>query len=88
LKCGEKKTANCEVIPQAIWPIAKSLRKRCEPKTPSEILYPLGRLFYPIDKANAIANCLQNQFTAHNLCDCDHGQKVKTTVQALLATVE
>jgi hypothetical protein len=28
----------------------------------------LGPIFYPVDKANIIANCLENQFTAHDLC--------------------
>jgi hypothetical protein len=41
-----------------------------------------------MDKANAIADCLENQFTAHNLCDCDHRQQVGAADQALLATVD
>jgi hypothetical protein len=28
-----------------------------------------GPLFYRIDKANITANCLENQYTVHNLCD-------------------
>jgi hypothetical protein len=43
--------------------------------------------YYPIDKANAIADCLKNQFTALNLCDCAQRQRVEDTVQTLLATV-
>jgi hypothetical protein len=86
LERWETKLENCKVTPQEIWPIAKSLTKKSEPKAPSAIHGPLGPLFYPIDKANAIADCLENQFTAHNLCDCDHRQQVEATVQALLAT--
>jgi hypothetical protein len=66
--------ANWEVIHQAKWPIAKSLTKRGEPKAASAIHGPLGPLFYQTDKANAFAGCLENQFTTHNLCDCDHNQ--------------
>jgi hypothetical protein len=47
-----KKVANCEVTPQAIWPIAKSLTKRGGPKAPSAIHGPLGPIFYPIEIAN------------------------------------
>jgi hypothetical protein len=65
----ETKLANCEVTHQVIWPIAKSLAKSGGPKTPSEIHGPLGPIFYPIDKANIIADCLENQFRARDLCD-------------------
>jgi hypothetical protein len=46
------------------------------PKVQSAIRDPLGPLFYPIDEANTIADCLENWFTAHNLCDCDHRLQV------------
>jgi hypothetical protein len=59
--------ANCEVAPQAIWPLAKSLTKRGGPKAQSAIHVPIGPLFYPFDKANAIADSLDNQFTVHDL---------------------
>ncbi|PNF40098.1 hypothetical protein B7P43_G10711 [Cryptotermes secundus] len=36
------------------------------------------------EKANAIADCLGNQFTPHNLCDDNHGRREETRVQALL----
>jgi hypothetical protein len=44
-------------------------------------------MFHPIDKANIIANTLQNQFRAHGLCDCDHRRQVKAQVETLPATV-
>jgi hypothetical protein len=47
----------------------------------------LGPIFHPNDKANMIANCLQNQFRSHELCDYDHRQYVEAKVEALLATV-
>jgi hypothetical protein len=64
--------ANCEVTHQAIWPIAKPLTKMDGPKAPSAIHGSLGLIFYPIDKANIIADCLENQFRGHVLCNCDH----------------
>jgi hypothetical protein len=73
--------AKWEVIPQEKWPITKSLTKRCEPKAPPAIH---GPLFYQTYKTNAISGCLENQFTAHNLCDCDYSQQVGATIQALL----
>jgi hypothetical protein len=44
-------------------------------------------MFYPIDKANMVADCLENQFKAHDLCDCDHRRHVEAEVEALLGTV-
>jgi hypothetical protein len=42
LERRETKLGNCEVTPQALWPIAKSLRKRDGPKSPTAIHGPLG----------------------------------------------
>jgi hypothetical protein len=36
------------------------------------------------DKANAIADCLENQFTPHDLFDENHERRVEARVQALL----
>jgi hypothetical protein len=33
-------------------------------------------------------DCLENQFTSHDLCDENHEQQVETRVQALLASVD
>jgi hypothetical protein len=60
LERWETKLANCEVMPQEIWPIAKSLTKRGRPKAPSANHDPLGPIFYPINKANITADCLEN----------------------------
>jgi hypothetical protein len=48
----ETKIENCEVTPQAIWPIAKSHRKRGEAKATTAIHGPLGPVFYPNEKSN------------------------------------
>jgi hypothetical protein len=80
LETWETRLANCEVTPQAIWPIAKSLMERSGPNS-----WSLKPHIYPIGKANTTVGCLENQFTAHNLCDCDHRKQVEAKVQALLA---
>jgi hypothetical protein len=35
-----------------------------------------------------IEDCVENQFTSHDLCDENHDRQVETRVQALLASVE
>jgi hypothetical protein len=65
----------------------KSLTKRGQPKAPSPIYGPLGPILYAIDKANIIADCLENQFRARDLCDCDY-RHVKAKVEALLPTID
>jgi hypothetical protein len=84
----ETKIANTEVTPQTIWPIAKSVTKRNGPKAPTAIRGPLGFICHPLEKANAIADCLEKQFTSHDLCDENHKRRVESRVQALLETVE
>jgi hypothetical protein len=42
---------------------------------------PSGLKFYPFEKANAIAVCLENQFTHHDLCDENHERRVDAGVQ-------
>jgi hypothetical protein len=69
LEWWETKIENSEVTPQAIWPTAKFLIKWDRPKAPSAIHSPLGLTFLLSEKANAIADCLENQFTTHDLCD-------------------
>jgi hypothetical protein len=71
-------------IPQAIWPIAKSLTNRNGPRAPTAIHGLLGLKYHPVDKANAVADCLENQFTPRDLCDKNHEWQVKARVQALL----
>jgi hypothetical protein len=88
LERWETKIENCEVTPHAIWPIAKSLNKRGGPKAPTAIHGPLGPAFHPSEKANVIANCFENLFTPHKLCDADHERRVEARVQALMTTVE
>jgi hypothetical protein len=72
LQRGKTKIENCEVTPQAIWPNAKSLTKRGEPKETTAIHGPLGPVFHPNEKANVIANYLENLITRHKVCDTNH----------------
>jgi hypothetical protein len=62
--------------------------KRDGPKAPTAVHGPLGiTTYHPNEKANAIAHCLENQFTSHDLCDENHDRELGTTIQALLAFV-
>jgi hypothetical protein len=83
----EIKRANTEVKPQAIRPIAKSLMKRDGPKAPTAICGLLRFTFHPLEKANAIADCLEKQSTSHELCDENHKRRAEARVLALLDTV-
>jgi hypothetical protein len=78
-----------EVTSQDLWPIAKSFIKRDGPKAPTAVHGPVGitYTYYPNEKANTIANSLENQFTSHDLCDGNHERQVQTRVQALLPSV-
>lgn len=63
----ETKPANAEVTSQAIQPIAKSLINRDGPMAPIVIHGSLGLKFYLLQEGNATADCLENQFTPHDL---------------------
>jgi hypothetical protein len=83
----ETKLVNTELTPPAIWPIAKSLTNRDGPRAPTAIHDLLG-LNCPVDKASAIADCLENQYTPHNLCEENHERQVEAGFQALLEAVD
>jgi hypothetical protein len=77
---------NYEVTHQAIWPIVKP--QRAGPKAPIAIHHPLGLKYQPLKKATTIVNCLENQFTPHDLCNRNHKRWVKARVQALLGAAD
>jgi hypothetical protein len=79
----ENKRENCEGHTSAMWLIAKSLTKRGRSKATTAIRGPLGQVFYPNEKANIIANYLENMFTPHKVCDTNHEWRVEVRVQAL-----
>jgi hypothetical protein len=84
----ETRISNTEVTPQAIWPIAKSLLKRDGPRAPTTIHDASGLKFHPFEKANAIADCLEIQFTPHDLCDKNHEWREEARVDALLEAAD
>jgi hypothetical protein len=88
LERWETKISNAEVTPQAIWPIAKSLLKRDGPRAPTAIHGSSGLKIHPSEKANAIAGCLEIQFSPHDLCDENHERRVEAAVQSLYETVD
>jgi hypothetical protein len=71
-----------------MWAIAKSLLRKDGPKAATAIHGPSGHNFHPSKKARAIADCLENQSTPHDLCDGKHGRQVEARVEALLEAVD
>jgi hypothetical protein len=55
-----------------LWTIAKLLMKRDGPKTPTAVHGTSGITCRPDEKASVIVDCLENQFTSHDLCDKNH----------------
>jgi hypothetical protein len=53
-------------------------------------IWPIAKYlkYHPVDKDNAIADCLENQFTPHALCEETHERRVEARVQALLETAD
>jgi hypothetical protein len=88
LERWDTKIINAEVTPQAIWPIAISLLRRDGARAPTAIHGTSGLKFHPSDKANAIADILEIQFTPHDLCDESHERRVEADVQTLLNTID
>jgi hypothetical protein len=56
LERWETRLGNCEVTPQALWPVAKSLMKRDGPKAPTAIHGLSVLKYHPLEKANATAD--------------------------------
>jgi hypothetical protein len=54
------------------------------PWAPTAIHGASGLKFHPSENANAIADCLEIQFTSHDLFDEDHERRVEARVHALL----
>jgi hypothetical protein len=88
LERWETQLGNCEVTLQVIGPFAKSLTKTDRPKVPTAVRGPLGIIYHPNEKANAIEDCLEKKSISHDLCDEDRERRVETRVQTLLASVD
>jgi hypothetical protein len=50
--------------------------KKDGPKAPTALHGPLGITYQTNEKANVIADCLENQFTSHDLCDENQERQV------------
>jgi hypothetical protein len=61
------KAGNCEVMSQALWPIAKSLMKRGEPKAPTAIHGPSGITYQPNKKKQCDCGLFGKPLTSHDL---------------------
>jgi hypothetical protein len=61
--------------------------KRDGPKAPTADHVPLGTTYHPDEKANVIADYLENQLSLHDLCDENHERHMETTVRVVLASV-
>jgi hypothetical protein len=62
--------------------------KTDEPVVPTAVHGPLGITYNPNEKANAIADCLENQFTPHDVCDENHERRMGTRIKALPVSVD
>jgi hypothetical protein len=84
----ETKIGNYEVTPQAVWPIAISHLKGGGPRASTVILGPLGLKCHLLEKANKVADCVQNHFMPHDLCDETHEEWVEVRAESVLETVD
>jgi hypothetical protein len=57
-------------------------------KTPTAIHGSIRLVFRSLEKATAIATCLENQFTHQDLCDENHKQQVKARIKALFEAAD
>jgi len=69
-----------------IWPTVRALLNRDAARAPPAIHGYSGLKLLPNDKANAIADYLENRFTHHDLCGEHRERRVEAIVQALLET--
>jgi hypothetical protein len=62
--------------------------KRDGPNVPNAIHGPSGPKYHLLEKDNKTADCLENPFTSHDMCEDNQERRVKARVQALLPAVE
>jgi hypothetical protein len=70
----ERKVRDCEVTFQTLWPIAK---KKDGTNAPTAIDGSLV-ITYHGTRRSTIADCLENHFTSHDLCEENHERQVET----------
>jgi len=57
--------------------------KMARSKAPTAIHSSSILKFFPLENANVIADCQENQFSSHDLCEENHERRVVARVQAL-----
>jgi hypothetical protein len=60
--------------------------KTNRPKATTDVPGLLRITYHPNEEANVFADCLENQFTSHDLCDKNREREVGTRIQTLLGT--
>jgi hypothetical protein len=58
------------------------------PKAPIAIHCCLGLKFLSLGKPNLIANCLENQFSPHDMCEGNHERLVVAHIHALFEVMD
>jgi hypothetical protein len=66
----------------------KFLINRDGSKTSTTIHDPLGLKYQPLEKTTTTVDCLENQFTSHDLCEESHKRRVDVRVQALIEAAD
>jgi hypothetical protein len=61
--------------------------KRDGPKAPTSVHGPLEIICHLNEKANVIADCLENQFTFYDSCNENFESRVETRVEVLLEAI-
>jgi hypothetical protein len=62
--------------------------KMDRPKAPTVIHGPSSCKYHPIERASAIADGLENQFTPYDLCDDKHEWRIQVRFQSVLEAVD
>jgi hypothetical protein len=62
--------------------------RRDIPNAPVAVHSPSGLKFLPLGKANVIAECLEIQFSLHDMCEENHERRVVACVQALSEAID
>jgi hypothetical protein len=84
----EAKISNSEVTPHVLWHLEKSLIKRDRSKAPTAMHSPSVFSFLPLRKANVTVDCLENQFSPHDVCEENRERRIVARVQALFEAVD
>jgi len=61
--------------------------RRDRPKATTAVHGPSGHKFLSLEKAKVTTDCLENQFSPHDLCDENHERQVVARIQALSEAV-